>query len=315
MKGALGELPDRHHGFLVDFQSLGGSAARFRRASASTASAPGGPAAGAESGHAGPPGIALQHIALTANGLGPWRRAHSKLAAALDHAQPLPADHRAFAFVLDGRAWIGNRRVEKDQIAWSDPWPGATRLSAPTAHAQRRPAGPDHAVRGRPLGEPAVAVGAFVMNSRAEVEQAFQDFHSGTFGQIPRAARLQTRCGRLSPRSRMSSRYGCTPFPGGSGFDDLAADRGDGRMDPRPPSVEFSRVTRATRARRTLPGWFVLARRPRVILPGRSDAGWRGFARLLLLMGALLRILRSWCLRTLGPVVLAGSPGLGAALL
>ncbi|MFD5483636.1 hypothetical protein [Streptomyces hawaiiensis] len=81
------------------------------------------------------------------------------------------------------------------------------------------------------------------MNSRAEVEQAFQDFHSGTFGQIPRAARLQTRCGRLSPRSRMSSRYGCAPFPGGSGFDDLAADRGDGRMDPRPPSVEFSRVT------------------------------------------------------------------------
>ncbi|MEU9919610.1 pirin-like C-terminal cupin domain-containing protein [Streptomyces sp. NPDC051001] len=65
---------------------------------------------------------------------------------------------------------------------------------------------------GHPLGEPAVAGSPFVMNSRAEKEQAFQGFRSGEFGQIPRATRLQTGRRRLSPRSRTSSRYGCAPF-------------------------------------------------------------------------------------------------------
>ena len=33
--------------------------------------------------------------------------------------------------------------------------------------------------------------GPFVMNSRAEIERAYQDFHSGRFGQVPRQARLK----------------------------------------------------------------------------------------------------------------------------
>jgi len=32
---------------------------------------------------------------------------------------------------------------------------------------------------GRPLGEPIVQYGPFVMNSREEIEQALRDFHNG----------------------------------------------------------------------------------------------------------------------------------------
>jgi redox-sensitive bicupin YhaK (pirin superfamily) len=43
---------------------------------------------------------------------------------------------------------------------------------------------------GRPIGESVYASGPFVMNSRAEIEQAYRDFHSGKFGSIPRHTRL-----------------------------------------------------------------------------------------------------------------------------
>jgi quercetin 2,3-dioxygenase len=46
---------------------------------------------------------------------------------------------------------------------------------------------------GEPIGEPVVFGGSFVMNTRAEIEQAVRDFRGGTFGDVPRQARLQYR--------------------------------------------------------------------------------------------------------------------------
>jgi redox-sensitive bicupin YhaK (pirin superfamily) len=43
---------------------------------------------------------------------------------------------------------------------------------------------------GTPLREPVVVGGPIVLYRRTEITQAFQDFHAGRFGEVPRLARL-----------------------------------------------------------------------------------------------------------------------------
>lgn len=108
--------------------------------------------------------------------------------ATVDYA--LPAAHRAFLYVLEGDVMIGKRRVREGQIAWSDPVAGAAsslRISTQGGEASARIL----TYSGTPLREPVVMGGPFVMNSRAEIERAYQDFHAGRFGQVPRQARLK----------------------------------------------------------------------------------------------------------------------------
>ena len=40
-------------------------------------------------------------------------------------------------------------------------------------------------IGGLPLREPVVQYGPFVMNTRDEIVQAYEDFQTGRFGQIP----------------------------------------------------------------------------------------------------------------------------------
>jgi hypothetical protein len=106
----------------------------------------------------------------------------------------LPAEDRAFLYLRDGAIATGDDGVVfgAGSVLWSDP----LATVAATSHLElRSPEGGDEPARvvlfsGRPIGERVVARGPFVMNTDAEIVQAFGDYRTGRFGPIPRLARV-----------------------------------------------------------------------------------------------------------------------------
>jgi redox-sensitive bicupin YhaK (pirin superfamily) len=126
--------------------------------------------AGEFRGTAGPvQGVATQPIYLDAR-LEPGKRVEI----------PLPAGHQAFAYVYQGVAYIGGEGkelVRGDMAVLGD---GESFV----AQAGEAPAS-FIVVAGKPLNEPVVRYGPFVMNTRQEIVQAFEDFNSGQFAGAP----------------------------------------------------------------------------------------------------------------------------------
>jgi len=98
---------------------------------------------------------------------------HLAAGAALE--LPLPAGHAAFAYAYEGEALVG---AEKKPL----PHRAAGVLSE--GEALRLEAGAKGArvllLAGKPLREPIVQYGPFVMNTREEIEQAIRDYQDGT---------------------------------------------------------------------------------------------------------------------------------------
>jgi quercetin 2,3-dioxygenase len=96
--------------------------------------------------------------------------------------QDMPADYNAFIVVLEGDGAIGeeHREVVAGDVAWLTRREDAS-LSETLVTASEKPL---RALlyAGRPLREPVVARGPFVMNTEAEIEQAYADYRAGRFG-------------------------------------------------------------------------------------------------------------------------------------
>jgi quercetin 2,3-dioxygenase len=131
--------------------------------------------AGDVAGHAGP-GVTHTPIALL----------HATVEPGAELRLPWRPDFNAVGYVLAGSGTVGadRRPVRTGQLAVFGPG------DVLTFGAERRMDGPSDeldvlVLGGQPIREPVAAYGPFVMNTRAELAQAFEDFQAGRLGSIP----------------------------------------------------------------------------------------------------------------------------------
>jgi quercetin 2,3-dioxygenase len=96
------------------------------------------------------------------------------LAAGATFEQPLPAWHNAFVYVYRGAAQIGEQAVPQQRMAILRNSGDGVRLTAGNDGRTRA-----ILIAGRPLKEPIVQYGPFVMNTQQEIFQAVEDFRAG----------------------------------------------------------------------------------------------------------------------------------------
>ena len=107
--------------------------------------------------------------------------AHATLAPGSRLVLPWPAGFNALAYALDGKGSVGGERrpFESGQLTLFGSGDTVTIDADPARSLEVLLLG------GQPIGEPVAAYGPFVMNTRAELVQAVEDFQAGRLGTIP----------------------------------------------------------------------------------------------------------------------------------
>ena len=107
--------------------------------------------------------------------------AHATLAPGSRLVLPWPAGFNALAYALDGKGSVGGERrpFESGQLTVFGSGDTVTIDADPARSLEVLLLG------GQPIGEPVAAYGPFVMNTRAELVQAVEDFQAGRLGTIP----------------------------------------------------------------------------------------------------------------------------------
>jgi quercetin 2,3-dioxygenase len=131
--------------------------------------------AGDLSGHAGP---GSTHS--------PMAMVHATLSAGARVDIPWPREFNALVYVLGGEGSLGpdGRPVRIGQLAVFGAGDYVT-VAASSSQASRTPNLDVLVLGGKPIGEPVFAYGPFVMNTRDEVAQAFEDYQAGKLGTVP----------------------------------------------------------------------------------------------------------------------------------
>jgi len=133
--------------------------------------------AGAVAGHAGP-GDTYTPITLV----------HATVAPGASLTLPWRTDFNALVYVLGGNGTVGTERrpVHTGQLAVYGAGDTIT-VGADLRQDTHTPALDVFILGGQPIREPVVAYGPFVMNTKAEVIKAFEDYQAGRLGSIPAA--------------------------------------------------------------------------------------------------------------------------------
>ncbi|HMU35862.1 MAG TPA: pirin family protein, partial [Marmoricola sp.] len=131
--------------------------------------------AGELDGHSGP---GVTHTPITA--------IHASISPGASVRLPWPKDFNALAYVLAGKGSVGaeKRPVEMGQLTVFGAG-DAIELAAAGAQESRSPDLEVCLLGGLPIREPVAAYGPFVMNTREELVQAFEDYNKGRLGVIP----------------------------------------------------------------------------------------------------------------------------------
>ncbi len=116
----------------------------------------------------------------------PMAMAHVTVSPGARVTLPWNPDHNALLYVLAGEGSVGTegRPVRMGQLAVFGPGDTLV-ISARDRQESRAPQLDVLVLGGRPIGEPVVTYGPFVMNTRAEIVQALDDFQHGKLGSIP----------------------------------------------------------------------------------------------------------------------------------
>ncbi len=118
----------------------------------------------------------------------PMTMVHATLAPGARLVLPWPRSFNALAYILAGNAEVGpdRRPLQLGQLAV---FGSGDTLTVRAAARQDGPAASLEllVLGGQPIGERVAWMGPFVMNTRAEILQAVEDFEAGRLGQIPAA--------------------------------------------------------------------------------------------------------------------------------
>jgi redox-sensitive bicupin YhaK (pirin superfamily) len=112
---------------------------------------------------------------------------HATLSPGASVTLPWRADFNALVYVLGGRGTLGGngRPIEDGQLAVFDRDGDTLTIAAAERQESRHPTMDVLILGGKPIREPVIAYGPFVMNTRAELIQAFEDYQAGRLGTIP----------------------------------------------------------------------------------------------------------------------------------